>query len=149
MLKFEIINNENEFSGDINRDFVVDFLYEHLDQFGDTKSAISKCIDYAFSESEGKGGYVLIAKDNEEVVGILIMNNTGMAEYIPENILVYIAVKGNQRGKGVGRQIIEKAFEITKGNIALHVEYENPAKRLYERTGFTSKYAEMRYEGGK
>ncbi|MEA1899074.1 MAG: GNAT family N-acetyltransferase, partial [Bacteroidota bacterium] len=32
------------------------------------------------------------------------------------------------------------------GNIKLHVEYDNPAKRLYERIGFTTKYAEMRYE---
>ena len=26
---------------------IVDFLYEHLDEFGDSKSAISKSIDYA------------------------------------------------------------------------------------------------------
>jgi hypothetical protein len=26
------------------------------------------------------------------------------------------------------------------------VEYDNPAKRLYERVGMKTKYAEMRYE---
>jgi ribosomal protein S18 acetylase RimI-like enzyme len=34
---------------------------------------------------------------------------------------------------------------LTNGDIALHVEYDNPAKNLYERAGFTSKYIEMRY----
>jgi ribosomal-protein-alanine N-acetyltransferase len=36
------------------------------------------------------------------------------------------------------------AIENTEGNIALHVEPDNPAKNLYERMGFTNKYLEMR-----
>jgi ribosomal protein S18 acetylase RimI-like enzyme len=31
-----------------------------------------------------------------------------------------------------------------RGNIALHVEPDNPAKILYEKLGFTNKYLEMR-----
>ncbi|MDD2413380.1 MAG: GNAT family N-acetyltransferase, partial [Bacteroidales bacterium] len=69
--------------------------------------------------------------------------------FIPENILVYIAVDGQYRGKGFGAEIIKEAIKNTKGNIKLHVEYDNPAKRLYERLGFTSKYAEMRLENNE
>jgi hypothetical protein len=29
------------------------------------------------------------------------------------------------------------------------VEYDNPAKRLYERMGFSTKYAEMRWQRSK
>jgi ribosomal protein S18 acetylase RimI-like enzyme len=49
------------------------------------------------------------------------------------------------RGKGVGSKIIRKGFELADGDVKLHVEYDNPAKRLYERLGMTTKYAEMRY----
>ena len=49
------------------------------------------------------------------------------------------------RGKGFGKQIVEECFIHCTGNIKLHVEYDNPAKRLYERIGFATKYAEMRY----
>ena len=72
------------------------------------------------------------------------MNKTGMSGYIPDNILVYVAVDASLRGKGIGAQIIKKSFELAEGDIKLHVEYDNPAKRLYERLGMTTKYAEMR-----
>ena len=67
-----------------------------------------------------------------------------MDGYIPENILVYIATDKNLRGKGVGKQLMQKAIEVTNGDIALHCEPDNPAKFLYEKLGFTSKYLEMR-----
>ncbi|HAS45531.1 MAG TPA: GNAT family N-acetyltransferase, partial [Microscillaceae bacterium] len=73
-------------------------------------------------------------------------NETGMKDYIPENILVYIAVHQEYRGAGLGGQLVEKALTSVKGSVALHVEPDNPAKRLYERMGFTNKYLEMRWQ---
>lgn len=146
MLQIKVINSENEMPEGLTRNDIVDFLYDHLDQFGDTKSAINKCLDYAFSDEKGEGGFVLAAYHEGQLVGALIMNFSGMSEYIPENVLVYIAVHRDYRGKGFGRQIVEKSFELCEGDVKLHVEYDNPAKRLYERIGFTNKYAEMRYK---
>lgn len=145
MLTMNVFQNEKEMNEIITREEVVTFLYDHLDRFRDTKEAINKSIDYAFSGAEGKGGFVLTAFFENRLVGVLIMNSTGMKDFIPENILVYVAVDGSYRGKGFGKQIIKKAADSCKGDIALHVEYDNPAKRLYERLGFVSKYAEMRY----
>jgi len=124
---------------------LIDFLYTHLDKFRDQKSAIAKAIDYAYSSDAGKGGFVLLALDDKALVGALVMIKTGMQEFIPEYTLVYIAVDASKRGQGIGKQIIEKAQQMCDGNIALHVEYDNPAQRLYERLGFSSKYAEMRW----
>lgn len=124
----------------------VDFLHRHLDEFTDSKSAIIKAIDYALTPEKGKGGFVLIAQKEAKMIGALVMNKTGMHEFIPENILVYIAVDASMRGKGIGKQLITKALECSEGSIALHVEYHNPAKKLYERMGFRSKYAEMRLQ---
>ena len=67
-----------------------------------------------------------------------------MDSYIPENILVYIATDASQRGKGIGKALMQNAIETANGNIALHVEPDNPAKKLYEKLGFTNKYLEMR-----
>ncbi|MCF7792848.1 MAG: GNAT family N-acetyltransferase [Candidatus Cloacimonetes bacterium] len=125
---------------------VVDFLYKHLDRFRDSKEDINKCLDYVFSTQKSEGGFILLAKEAEQLVGIVVMIQTGMSGYIPENFLVYVAVDSKMRGKGIGGKLIEKAIAETNGDVALHVEYDNPAKRLYERIGFSSKYAEMRYQ---
>lgn len=140
------IDSEKDFSQNLTREEFVDFLYVHLDQFGDDKESINNCIDYALSKEPGKGGFLTAAYEGDEMVGALIMNNTGMKGFIPENCLVYVAVHKDKRGKGYGGKICKHAIDMCDGNVKLHVEYENPAKRLYERLGFTSKYAEMRYE---
>jgi ribosomal protein S18 acetylase RimI-like enzyme len=107
-------------------------------------------MDYSLSKETGKGGYIFYAVEdeggNEKIVGATVINETGMEDYIPENILVYIAVDGSQRGKGIGKKIMQEAMESVNGSIALHVEPDNPAKKLYEKLGFTNKYLEMRWK---
>jgi GNAT superfamily N-acetyltransferase len=128
----------------VQKNEIADFLLHHLGKYGDPKVDIMKCLDYALDQSLYAGGFVVLAKEEEQIVGTLIMNKTGMSGYIPENILVYIAVDANQRGKGIGGKIMATAIKMADGSIALHVEADNPAKKLYERLGFTNKYLEMR-----
>lgn len=123
-------------------DRIADFLFEHLDQFGDKREAIMKCIKYVYNDTHG--GFIMVGINNDEIVGAVIINKTGMEGYIPENILVYIAVDGKIRGKGIGKKLINATIEEANGSIALHVEPDNPAKHLYEKLGFTNKYLEMR-----
>ena len=144
MLQIKEIRKLSDFEPELTKEKFIDFLYTHLDRFGDPKDQIEKSIDYAFSNAEGKGGFLLAGFWDGKLVGGLIMNETGMSGYIPDNILVYVAVNAEMRGKGIGATIIKKSFELAKGDIKLHVEYDNPAKRLYERLGMTTKYAEMR-----
>ncbi|MDD2197974.1 MAG: GNAT family N-acetyltransferase [Bacteroidales bacterium] len=144
MLSIKQINSENELKN-LTKQEIIDFLHTHLDKFRDDKVAIGKCLDYAFSEGAGKGGFLLIGYYNGKLAGVVVMNKTGMESYIPENFLVYIAVDASLRGKGIGRQLMQEIINRVDGDIKLHVEYDNPAKRLYERLGFTTKYAEMRY----
>lgn len=123
---------------------ITDFLFKNLDQYGDTKSAIRKAIEYAMKERSGLGGYVFTVEHNNQIVGAVIVNKTGMDEYIPENILVYIAVHRDFRGEGLGKILMEYTIENCKGDIALHVEKDNPARFLYEKYGFSNPYLEMR-----
>lgn len=145
MLDIKKITKNENFKNPTREEFV-DFLFNHLEKFGDPKEDVNKCIDYAFSDNELAGGYCLAAFYEGKLVGALIMNDTGMSGYIPDTILVYVAVDGSYRGKGFGREIIEYALNESPGDVKLHVEYDNPAKRLYERIGFSNKYAEMRFK---
>lgn len=120
------------------------FLHKHLGEYGDDLSAIKKAIEYASKERPTFGGFVLVAQKENEIVGVTVINKTGMDEYIPENILVYIATHQEYRGQGIGKALMKEAIKQCSGNIALHVEHNNPARHLYEKLGFENKYLEMR-----
>lgn len=123
------------------REEIAAFLFEHLGEFGDPIDQIQACLTYLLT----RGGQAFIAEQDGELLGAVIINDTGMSGYIPEHILVYIAVDARMRGKGIGKALMQEAIHKTPGNVALHVEPHNPARRLYERLGFENKYLEMRF----
>jgi GNAT superfamily N-acetyltransferase len=141
-MEFKIIDKNTGEDKIFSNDAIADFLEVHLGRFGDKKDDILKCLKFVFN----KGGFIAVAVDNNELLGATVFNETGMDSYIPENILVYITVHEHQRGKGLGSKLMQKAIDQAKGSIALHVEADNPAKKLYERLGFTNKYLEMRLQ---
>ncbi len=145
-ISYDIIKNDDENPTDFSRDDIADFLYKHLDEFGDEKTSILNCIAYAYGDNPGQDGFILVAYEGSEILGVVIINRTNMSGFIPENILVYIAVHAKTRGQGVGKSLMKKVIDATDGDIALHVEPENPAKFLYEKFGFTNKYLEMRLQ---
>lgn len=148
MFQYSVIKSFNKHAIGYDLKEIVGFLFDHLEQYGDTKEDIKKCIDYALSEDSSRGGFIITARNNNnsELCGVVIVNETGMEGYIPENLLVYIAVHKEYRGKGLGRTLMQEVIKKTQGNIALHVEPDNPARYLYEKLGFTNKYLEMRLQ---
>tara|TARA_Y100001934_G_C12321905_1_gene760487 strand:- start:235 stop:672 length:438 start_codon:yes stop_codon:yes gene_type:complete len=144
-MNYLLIEGKAGAHADFNNQKISEFLYKHLEQYGDPIDQIQACLDYVFNPD--KGGFVAVAyDDDQEIMGATIVNNTGMSGYIPENILVYIAVDAKTRGQGVGKTLMQMALENAEGNVALHVEPDNPARKLYEKLGFTNKYLEMRYQ---
>jgi len=137
---FDAINKPTE----LEKKEIVNFLFENLQEYGDPKKDIQKAIDYSTKEIISFGGFTMLLLRDNEIMGTVVVNQTGMGGYIPENILVYIATNKDHRGEGLGKMLMEKAIEYAKGDIALHVEADNPAKKLYEKFGFTNPYLEMR-----
>ncbi|MEA1878499.1 MAG: GNAT family N-acetyltransferase [Bacteroidota bacterium] len=151
---FKIYNSNRDISS-MEKTRIVSFLNTHLDDYGDSPEDIGKAVDFALQISNPflkilpLGGMVLIGKEDRKIVGAVVMNRTGMNGYVPDNLLVYIAVHKDFRGQGFGKQLIRKTIELTQGDIKLHVEHDNPAKFLYEKIGFTAPYLEMRFKNSK
>ena len=137
---YDAVNKPTE----LDKQKIVKFLYTHLEEYGDSKEDIKKAIDYAVKDTASFGGFILEVKVDKVVAGVVVLNCTGMSGYIPPNILVYIAVHKDYRGKGIGKILMEKTVNLSKGDIALHVEKDNPARLLYEKVGFKNPYLEMR-----
>ncbi len=143
MITFQTFEEKNKPSS-LEKEQIINFLVTNLEQYGDPYSDILKCTNYALKENNKPGGFIEVAYIENAIVGVVIVNETGMQDYIPENILVYIATDASMRGKGIGTQLMKRSIQHAKGDIALHVEPDNPAKKLYESLGFTNKYLEMR-----
>ena len=144
MSKTIVFNSDNKPTL-TEKENIIQFLFENLQEYGDPASDIEKAINYALKETPSFGGFVMVSYLADLIVGAVVIIQTGMKDYIPENILVYIAIHQQHRGKGIGKKLVQQAIETADGNIALHVEPDNPAKQLYEKLGFNSKYLEMRF----
>jgi len=145
-MEINIIDHQNGEHEIFSKGMVADFLFQHLDQYGDKLEDILSAINYAVSDEPGKGGFVVVGSEEEQMVGAVVVNETGMSGYIPENILVYIAVHNSMRGKGAGKKLMQAAINRAIGDVALHVEPDNPAFHLYKKLGFENKYLEMRFK---
>ena len=140
LIIYDAINKPNT----LKKQAIVDFLFKHLGEYGDPRKDILKAVDYALKEFASFGGLIVTSEDKGQITGAVVINQTGMGGYIPENILVYIATHADYRGQGIGKKLMEKTIDHVQGDIALHVEHNNPAKFLYEKMGFTNPYLEMR-----
>jgi ribosomal-protein-alanine N-acetyltransferase len=126
----------------VTRSRLVEFLHTTMKPYHDKPEDIDRALDYAFNPQ--RGGFLMLARQEDRLAGALLMLKTGMSGYVPENILVFVSVAPDLRGRGIGRRLIDHSLAQCSGSVKLHVEYDNPARRLYERIGFASKYAEMR-----
>ena len=138
-LNIEIINKE-----DLTityREFLKK-LDEWLIQFTDPMEEIEEAVENAFKE-----GYVLCAFHEDAIVGITIISRTRFEKFFPKYHLSYIATKRDIKGRGIATQLLQKAIEVTGGDLSLHVEIGNKrAIRLYEKMGLKKKYYRMFYQ---
>jgi len=119
-------------------------LDEWLIQFTDPMAEIEEAVENAFEE-----GFVLCAFHEGSIVGITIISRTRFERFFPKYHLSYIATKRDIKGKGIATQLLQRAIEVTGGDLSLHVEVENKrAIKLYEKMGLRKKYYRMFYQGG-
>lgn len=115
------------------------YLAQYSDPIIEMKDAI---------ENATEKGYILIAKQQEEPLGVCIIVNTQFDEFIPTYHLAYIGTDKTKKGRGIGTELINRAVDLTNGNLSLHVDLDNrKAKKLYEKMGFKHKYNRMIYYG--
>jgi len=140
-----IVEREEDLPDWAPRDELARFFHETMEPWNDSIEDVQAALDYLFSDADGKGGFLTLLRHEGALAGAVAMLATGMCGYVPAHILLFVSVDPSTRGKGLGGKLIQEALDHCPGDVKLHVEYENPAKRLYERLGFTTKYAEMRY----
>ncbi|MBE0449280.1 MAG: GNAT family N-acetyltransferase [Clostridia bacterium] len=136
------IDNLNDFDDVSKKQLVAytrEWLAQYADSFGETEDAIDNANDR---------GFILLASRNGEYEGVCIVVNLGFERFIPTYHLAYIGTRSTSKGRGLGTELMQKAIELTDGNLSLHVDLDNKgAKKLYEKLGFVHTYNRMLYKG--
>ncbi len=142
-----VVNNEAEIPNWTDLSGLVEFFHHTMKPYHDSAPDVRKGLLHAMGTGQLSRGFLVLARcrASGKLVGGLTMLDTGMGGFVPENLLLFVAVDPTLRGKGLGKQIIDLAISKANGAVKLHVEKENPARRLYNRLGFTEKYVEMRF----
>ncbi|MCP4679756.1 MAG: GNAT family N-acetyltransferase [Deltaproteobacteria bacterium] len=139
------VDSKESFPDWMSVDKLADFLGRIMRPYEDTVEDIARGLEYALSKEQGRGGFIILAAASEIPLGAVVFLKTGMKGYVPGNLLLFVGVHPDYRGKGIGRELISRAADRCEGDIKLHVEPDNPARRLYELLGFKNKYIEYRY----
>lgn len=145
-MNYLYINNLNDIPDWLDTGKLAVFLNSVMKPYEDTIPDIERGLTYALSDDIGRGGFIILALEGEQLNGAVVILNTGMSGYVPAHLLLFIAVSPELRNHGIGAHLIEMAKEHCEGSIKLHVEPDNPALHLYERQGFHNKYLEMRFQ---
>ncbi len=122
----------------------VDFIHA---QTLANKSNIKKAIDYAMKEIPSFGGHILAVQSRGKLIGLSIVNKTGMGGYMPDFILAYMATKDTPTidHHSLQKRLLEKTLSFCNGNISYHVKPSNPMIDTCKEYGFGNKRMEMTY----
>ncbi len=138
--KINVTIEEEE--GEVDVDMVVELLDTWLQEYSDPKVEIVDAVT-----SASKDGHILFARQNDEIVAIAVVVNTGFDEFIPTYHLAYIAARNGEEGKGIATELLNKVIDVTDGNFSLHVEKDNErAIAVYEKMGLYQAYVRMLYK---
>lgn len=92
---------------------------------------------------DGEAWIALVAEEKGEILGMLEFKAHDLPRLTRHVGRFYISLRGNARGRGIGRALMEMMLDWARSNpriekVALSVLSSNiPAIRLYESLGFT------------
>ncbi len=123
---------------------IVNFVYRNQVGTRDNLDSIFKSVDYALSPFKYQGGFILIAQHQNNLTGAVVINRTNMEGYNPRNLMTYLAIDSLNTVKGLDKKLLNKAIEITMGDLACHISIDSPMIGLFEEVGFEKNYFELR-----
>ena len=126
---------------------MIGFLHNHSNEVSRrNKEDIRKSIEYALKERASLGGYIVVIKNDNKLVGVSILNKTGLEGIMPDYILSHMAID-NKFGKGSSWEqiLLKKTLELCNGNVAFLVQANNPMVDACIEQGFEYKRLELVY----
>lgn len=135
MAVYQLLNT-TDFVTTLEKEAIINFLMENLDDYLDSRDNVSRAIEYALSKFPHQGGFVLIARVENEIVGVSVVNRTNFEGYFAENILVFLACKEAVRRQGIATELLTQSKVYTKGNVLVRLAQNQAIQELLLKSGF-------------
>lgn len=126
---------------------LVKFLEENAENGHFSKQEITEVVECAVKERASFGGFVLTLQDDGELLGVAVINRTGMENVDIQNRLSLLAIAPPHRQNGVAKKLISHAIERAGSGLALQLEPSHGEVAFFEKLGFEKKYVVMRSAG--
>jgi ribosomal-protein-alanine N-acetyltransferase len=135
MAEYQLLNT-TDFVTTLEKEEIINFLMDNLDGYVDRRDNVSKAIEYALSKFPHQGGFVLIARIEDEIAGVSVINRTTFEGYFAENILVFLSTQKGVRRQGIASELITQSKVYTKGSIMVRLSKDQTMKDLLIKAGF-------------
>lgn len=135
MLEYQLLNT-TDFVTTLEKEAIINFLLSNLDDYLDSRDNVSRSIEYALSKFPHQGGFVLIAREDQQIVGATVVNRTNFEGYFAENILVYLAVDETLRRQGVASELLNQSKVYSKGSVLVRLDAGSAVRGLFKKAGF-------------
>ncbi|MBL4586834.1 MAG: GNAT family N-acetyltransferase [Flavobacteriales bacterium] len=135
MIEYQFLNT-TDFVTTLEKDAIVKFLMNNLGEYSDTHDNVSKAIEYALSKFPHQGGFVVLARSENKIVGVCVNNTTNFEGYFAENILVFLTVTAGFQGQGIGKELLKRSMVYAKGSILIRLKEPVLGSKLFTRVGF-------------
>lgn len=139
MPEYQVLNT-TDFVTTLEKEAVTDFLMSSLGSYADNRDNISRAVEYALSKFPHQGGFIVLAREKDTIVGASIINRTNLEGYFAENILVFLATSEDSRGTGVGKELLRQTVLFTKGSILVRLNEFDDSQHFFKSAGFNQDF---------
>ena len=142
MVAYQLLN-ATDFVTTLEKEAIINFLLASLDDYTDTRDNVSRAIEYALSKFPHQGGFVIVARREEAIAGVAVVNRTNFEGYFAENILVFLSVAETDRRMGVATNLLKQIKLYAKGDVMIRLDNSSSVRELFEKSGFTKDSTEF------
>ena len=114
---------------------LVNFLNTYQENPELDLSIIKHLVDYALKEIYSFGGFIVTEEDDQKIIGVMVINNTGMQGYMPNNLIVASAFIPGMLMQGARKRLIQKVMHFTKGDTAYLINSPQEKEQLQKNLG--------------
>ncbi|MDA9121069.1 GNAT family N-acetyltransferase [Flavobacteriales bacterium] len=135
MAQYQLLNT-TDFVTTLEKESIINFLMANLEEYQDSRDNVSRAVEYALSKFPHQGGFVLIARKDEDIIGICVVNRTNFEGYFAENIIAFLAICSEERRTGVATDLLKQVMVYSKGSIAARLKPDEKIADLFRKSGF-------------